>query len=84
MKFFDFMMRHAAPVLFWTSILVFLGGIATALLLEQGFNSYQSDSVIDARAFVSAIYQALATASLPFLGAALVWTLQSRAEDRDR
>ena len=79
MSFFEYMMRNAAPVLFWTSVLVFIGGLATFLLLERGLSSpYDDGPLIDASALVGALYQALSAAAWPFTGAGLVWTLQRR------
>lgn len=80
MKFFDYMMRHAAPVLFWTSVLIFLGGLATSLLVERGITPYGSDSIISAEALVRAIYVALSNAALPFMGAAIIWTIQRKRD----
>jgi len=84
MSFFERTMRNAAPILFWTSALLLIGGLATTLLLEQGFNPYGSGSVIEPRSLLSAIYQGLASAALPFIGAAIVWNLQDGRKDHDR
>ena len=83
MSFFEYMMRHAAPVLFWTAVLLLIGAAATSLLLDQSASPYSGDGGITARSVVIAVHQALASAVLPFLGAAIIWTLQRRPEDRD-
>ncbi|HYD23283.1 MAG TPA: hypothetical protein VEB68_00690 [Croceibacterium sp.] len=85
MSFFEYMMRRAAPVLFWTAVLLFIGGVATTLLLElNAVTSYGGDSGISARSFMFAVYQALSGAVWPFLGAGLIWTLQQRWDGREQ
>ena len=84
MSFFERVMRNAAPILFWTSALLLISGLATTLLLEQGLNPYGSGSMIEPRSLISAIYQGLAGAALPFIGAAIVWNIQDGRKDQDR
>ena len=77
MTFFERTMRNAAAILFWAAILLFVGGIATHLLVDGGLEPQgSSGSIIDPRSFVYAIYLGLGAAVWPFLGAALIWTLQ--------
>ena len=75
MSFFEYMMRRSAPVLFWTAVLLFIGGVANSLLADR---QMVSESILDADSFVRGIYTGLSAASFPFLGAALIWTLQNR------
>jgi hypothetical protein len=81
MKFFEFMMRNAAPVLFWTSVFLFVGGLVSTLLLLGGVEPSSGGSIVDPGIAVSAIYQAISFASLPFIGAAIVWSLQPGRKD---
>jgi len=78
MSFFEYMMRNAAPVLFWTAVLLFIGSGAMTLLLDRGVNPYGSDSVVNASSFVTAIVQGLGAAVWPFMGAGIIWTLQRK------
>ena len=80
MKIFEYMMRNAAQVLFWTSILLFFGGLAMFLLLDRAVSSYDSDPIIDPRSLVTAIVQGLSAAVWPFMGAGLIWTLQCKRD----
>ena len=80
MSFFEYMMRNAAPVLFWTSIILFLGAGAATLLLERGITPYGSDSIVSASSFVAAVVQGLSAAAWPFMGAGIIWTLQRKRE----
>ncbi len=75
MNFFEYMMHRAAPVLFWTSVLIFIGGVATSLLADR---QMVGESILNADSFVRGIFTGLSGATLPFLGAALIWTLQNR------
>ena len=79
MSFFEYMMRRAAPVLFWASVLLFVGAVAVSLLLQRDSSPYSGDSAIDPRVFVSAIVQGLSAAVWPFTGAGLIWTLGKRS-----
>jgi hypothetical protein len=81
MSFFEYTMRRAAPILFWTAILLFIGTIAVMLLLERGLNPYGSESIVNASALVSAIVQGLGAAVWPFMGAGIIWTLQRKREE---
>jgi hypothetical protein len=75
MSFFEYMMRRAAPVLFWTSVLMFIGGVAISFL---GDRQIVGESILNADSFVRGIFTGLSGAALPFLGAALIWTLQTK------
>ena len=79
MSVFEYMMRRAAPVLFWTSVLIFIGGVATYLLADR---QMVGESILSADSFVKGIYTGLSGAAFPFLGAALIWTLQNRRGDK--
>jgi len=74
-SFFEYMMRRAAPVLFWTSVLLLVGTVAASLLLQREASPYSGDSALDARALLNAIVQGLSAAVWPFMGAGLIWTL---------
>jgi hypothetical protein len=80
MSLFEYMMRRAAPVLFWTAVLLFIGATATYLLLERGVSPYDSDPIVNPRSLVTAIVQGLSSAVWPFMGAGIIWTLQRKHE----
>jgi hypothetical protein len=79
-KVFDFSMRNAAPILFWSSlilfVLTFLAMSATSLFPNE---NDQTDRATLASLIFTALVQGLNNAVWPFTGAALVWVLQRRA-----
>jgi hypothetical protein len=78
MSFFEYMMRNAAPALFWAAVLLFIGSVATTLLIERGITPYGSESIVNASSFVVAVVQGLSAAVWPFTGAGIIWTLQRK------
>ena len=75
MSFFERMMRNAAPILFWSAVLIFIGGLATSLLVDR---QIVSGSIINPDSFLRGIVTGLNAAVWPFTGAGLIWTLQKR------
>ena len=80
MSFFERMMRNAAPVLFWTAVLLFIGGFAMSVLQVLPEFSPYSGSGLSAQSFVMAIFSALSSAVWPFMGAGIIWTLQRKRD----
>jgi ABC-type maltose transport system permease subunit len=78
---FDFSMRNAVPILFWSSlilfVLTFLSMSVTSLFTN---GNDQTDRETLAYVIFTALAQGLNNAVWPFTGAALVSVLQQRAE----
>jgi hypothetical protein len=74
-------MRNAAPILFWSALILFVLTFlaASAISLFPNENN-QTDPAIHASNIFNALVQGLNNAVWPFTGAALVSTLQRRAE----
>ena len=81
MKFFEHMMRNAAPILFWISVVLFVGGLLSTFVLMGGSGSYGSDPDIRTGLIINAVYQACSAALFPFIGAAIIWSIQRRGKD---
>jgi hypothetical protein len=74
-------MRNAVPILFWSSLILFV----LTFLAMSVTSLFTNDNVQTSREtlayfILNALAQSLNNAVWPFTGAALVWTLQRSAE----
>jgi hypothetical protein len=81
-KVFEGAMRNAAPILFWSALILFVLTVfaMSAISLFPNDNNYASPASHALNIF-NALVQGLNNAVWPFTGAALVWVLQRRAEE---
>lgn len=76
MTIVDKAMANSVPILFWTSVIMFFGGAAMVLLPSMTDPSiYSSQPGIGPGTFVTSIVSGLNSATWPFLGAAIVWSI---------
>jgi hypothetical protein len=80
-KVFEGSMRNAAPILFWSALILFvLTFLAVSAISLFPNENNQTDPAIHLSNIFNALVQGLNNAVWPFTGAALVWVLQRRAE----
>jgi hypothetical protein len=75
---FGWCMRNAASILFLMALALFLltiASYATLLLRPEG---YQTDTPTTANLLLNVLAESLDNAVWPFIGSALIWTLQNR------
>ena len=80
-SFFAGSMRNAAPILFWSALILFVLTVASYSALSiVPSPTDQSDPTVRAHIIFNGLVQGLNNAVWPFTGAAIVWVLQKRAE----
>jgi len=78
MKAHESIMRAASVILLWAAIILFVIGFAVPIALTmEPTNPYSSDSGMTLLKFLQALHGGLSTASLPFIGSAVVWFMQN-------